>query len=80
MQYRPNDTIKDAEVFREFQRIGALLTSVFNGSIRVLHVAPEKASDGDTAICDGVDWNPILDGVKRPIWFEADSGEWRKFD
>jgi hypothetical protein len=79
MLYRPSDGIQDQEVFRELLRISQVFTFLDKGSIRVLHAAPEKPSDGDTAICDGGDWNPLGDGIKRPIWFNETTGLWEAF-
>lgn len=80
MRYRPADTLKDAEVYREFLRISQLLDRNITGAAAVLHVAPVKPGDGDIAICDGVDWNPLGDGVKRPVWYDADTTSWKKFE
>ena len=79
MNYRPSETVKDLAVYRELSRIAQILGQLEKGPIRVLHVAPEKPSDGDTAICDGANWNPLGDGIKRPIWFNETSGLWSVF-
>jgi hypothetical protein len=48
--------------------------------MRVLAVAPEKPRDGEGAICNGTTWNPIGDGVKRPVWYDATAAIWKKWD
>ena len=80
MLYRPSEIIKDAAVLRELGRIAQAFQLLATNNIRVLAVAPEKPRDGDAAICDGVNWNPLGDGIKRPVWFNALTQTWNRFD
>lgn len=66
-------------VRRELFAIAETFASLATGSLRVLNVAPLKPRDGDTAICDGTNWNPIGDGVKRPVWYDEAATTWKKF-
>lgn len=79
MQYKPADSGIPQEVYRELLRIGQLLLRNQTGAIEVLAVAPERPSDGDVAICDGASWDPLNDGVKRPVWFDEDALVWKAF-
>lgn len=78
MSYQgPADTIKDSEVFRELQLIAQSMGEV--GRMRVLYREPLRPRDGMFCVCDGVIWNPIGDGIKRPIWFDEAAGLWKVF-
>lgn len=65
---------------RELQAIAETLNGLATGPLRVLSVAPVKPRDGDTAICDGTNWNPLGDGIKRPLWYDESAAAWKKFD
>lgn len=75
MSYSPSDTIKDAEVMRELQRVGNEFNSL--GIMKVLYVEPAKPREGNFCICDGGVWNPLGDGIKRAIWFNG--AAWQAF-
>jgi hypothetical protein len=76
--YRVGDSLADQETRRELQLIAQELENL--RSMRVLHNAPLKPRDGNFCICDGVNWNPLGDGIKRPIWFDQTAGLWKRFD
>jgi hypothetical protein len=80
MIYKPNSNIKDSTLLTEFNKLAQVLAQITVDNLKVLHVAPGKPRDGDVAICDGTDWNPLSDGIKRPIWFDGGSTSWKKFD
>lgn len=75
MSYTPTD-LKDPETSRELRRIAEEFNAI--GKMRVFHREPEKAREGFFCICDGTDWNPLGDGIKRPVWFNGVA--WSKFD
>jgi len=79
MSYTPIERVSDPAAQREFRRIAESLNSIAVGRIVVLHVAPSKPYDGQVVICDGVHWNPLNDGLKRPIWFDAEANLWKPF-
>lgn len=78
MSYSPSDNLKDPEVFRELERIGREFEEL--GRMKVLSVEPYKPRDGNFCICDGTNWDPFGDGVKRPVWYDAVSGTWKSFN
>jgi len=80
MNYQPSRSITDITVLTEFQKISVLLQQIVAEKLSVLAVAPTKPRDGDVVICDGVNWNPLSDGIKRPIWFDQSTTSWKKFD
>ena len=80
MEYRPVETIKDEAVLRELYRIAEVLATLLLGNLEVRATPPEKPGDGDSAICDGVNWNPLSDGIKRPVWYNASNQTWNRFD
>lgn len=76
MEYTPLTTgIKDPEVAAEFRRLAEFLGPVYR--LPVLYVAPVFPTDGDVVICDGASWNPLADGVKRPLWYDASVPAWK---
>lgn len=77
MSYKPTDTLKDSEVFREFQQVASELQELRR--MLVTFREPFKPRDGQFIIPDGVTWNPLGDGLKRPIWFDKDAGVWKAF-
>jgi hypothetical protein len=79
MLYNPEGAGIDPKIVRELRKIAEVLAIVDKNTIRFLTAAPEKPRMGDVAICDGTNWNPIADGVRRPIWFDETSGVWRRF-
>lgn len=80
MEYKPTEQIQDPAVKRELQKVANSLNNIIVGRLLVLHIAPLRPSDGQAVICDGVHWNPIGDGVKRPIWFDKDTSTWKPFN
>jgi hypothetical protein len=76
MIYLPGK-VTDPIVYRELLKISAALSSLKEGKISVLTVEPVKPREGMLFICDGVHWNPLADGIKRPVWF--DGTIWRQF-
>lgn len=79
MAYIPSEKFADPSVEREFRKVAITLNNIIVGKAQVLHVAPVRVSDGAIVICDGVDWNPLGDGIKRPIWYDVSAGVWKKF-
>lgn len=77
MSYSPADTIKDPEVYRELQRIGEEFNQILK--LKITSQLPTKPRDGDVRIADGINWNPIGDGIKRPVWFDVVSHTWKSF-
>ena len=76
MSYEPAEVPDDSKVERELRRVAdASRFTVLN----VLAKAPSRPAEGMVVMCDGVNWNPIGDGIKRPIWFDAVTGLWNKF-
>lgn len=76
-RYAPSEAFKDPAVERELRRISEAFETV--NRLPVLHTAPLKPRDGDVVICDGTDWDPLSDGTKRPLWYDADVPEWKAF-
>ena len=67
----------DPKVQAELRRISEILATA--NQMPVLHKEPIRLIDGLTAICDGSDWDPLSDGVKRPVWYDQDAGLWKTF-
>jgi hypothetical protein len=76
MEYNPSETPDDSKVERELYRIGEAIRLP---QLIVYHSAPEKPVDGLLVICDGVNWNPLGDGIKRPLWYDFTAAVWKKF-
>jgi len=77
VSYTPADVIKDPEVYRELQKISEEFNAI--GQMRVFYREPLKPRDGFFCLCDGVQWNPVGNGIKQPVWFDADSSTWFTF-
>jgi len=78
MSYQgPQDQIKDPEVYREFQEVARGMAEM--QKMPVFYAEPSKPRDGNFCICDGVHWNPLSDGVKRPIWYDEEASTWKAF-
>lgn len=75
MSYKPTDTLKDHEVFREFQQVASELQEL--RKMLIAFRAPYKPREGQFLIADGTTWDPLGDGEKRPIWF--DGTDWQPF-
>lgn len=77
VDYTQTEKPKDVIVDRELQRIDDAMKAPF--AFVVLHRPPKRLFDGLSCICDGVDWDPMLDGIKRPIWYDAGGPAWKAF-
>lgn len=77
--YTPSGGVKDPEVLRELQSISRAFTELLSQRLAVTHVEPLRPRDGVVAICDGSDWDPLSDGIKRPVWFDEAAGVWKAF-
>jgi hypothetical protein len=71
----PQDTLKDREVFRELQEVARSFEEI--PRMKILFAEPFKPRAGNFCICDGTTWNPLGDGIKRPVWF--DGTNWQAF-
>lgn len=71
MTYRPSSVIQDKVVLDEFQRLAAVLNRLGAERIDFRYVPPERPRLGDIAICDGVEWDPLGDGIPQPIWYDG---------
>jgi hypothetical protein len=78
MSYSPTTQVKDQDVARELDAISAAFASqlVF---LRKYTSPPKNPADGLVVICDGVTWNPIGDGVRRPVWYDKEDNTWKTF-
>lgn len=74
--YSPVETADDPKAAREFRRVAEASNLV---RLIVYTQAPVRPPDGMLAICDGVNWNPLGDSIKRPLWFDAAGQVWKKF-
>jgi len=79
MLYSIDTTGLPENVARELRKIAEVLADLNLTAFPVTYVAPEKPRDRQNAICDGTSWNPIGDGVKRPVWYDATAAAWKKF-
>lgn len=79
MKYEPAELVSDSATQRELQRVAASLNNIYAGKLRVMPVAPAKPSDGQIVICNGTTWDPLGDGIKRPIWYDAGAQLWKSF-
>lgn len=80
MIYEPSAIFADVALNEELQRISLAIEGVSNlPFLPVLAREPLKPRDGQTAICDGVNWDPLGDGLKRPVWYDFDDEEWKAF-
>jgi len=78
MKYQPVYS-GDVAIRDELQRIAAVLESI-DGSLHIAFVAPERPREGMVRICDGTSWNPLGDGIRRPVWYDGLTASWRKFE
>lgn len=76
MSYKPTENL-DPAVQHELQKVGIELSKPLRLAVR--YKAPEKPGDGEICICDGVHWDPLIDGIKRPVWFDNTVQLWKKF-
>ena len=79
MSFQLSEKIADPGTERELQKIVSLLNVLTAERLRITYVAPSKPVDGQVALCDGVHWNPLSDGVKRPVWFDKGTNSWKSF-
>lgn len=77
MSYSPSDVVKDAEVYRELQAISQEFEAI--GKMKVLYNPPVRPREGNFCICDGITWNPLGDGIKRPVWYDQTALLWKAF-
>jgi hypothetical protein len=75
IKYNPAYTGEQA-IVQEFLRIAAVMETL-QGKMEILYSAPPRPREGQVGICDGVSWNPLGDGIKRPVWF--DGVDWKAF-
>lgn len=73
----PQDQLKDPEVYREFQEVARGMAEMQR--MPIVYRAPEKPRDGHFCITAGTTWNPLGDGIKRPVWFDEAAGVWKAF-
>lgn len=76
MAYAPVESPLDPAVERELRRVGDAMRIL---TLVVHNRAVVRPAEGQVVICDGVNWNPLGDGIKRPIWFDVDTGTWKSF-
>lgn len=76
-EYHVSNILVDPAAMRELQRVEQVLQQFDTKGIRVTHIVPVKPVDGELHICDGVNWNPLGDGVKRPVWFDSATQTWK---
>ncbi len=72
--------VGNAAVEEELRKLARELSKVQAGKLLVATRAPAKPEDGDVVVCDGVNWNPLSDGVKRPLWYDRTTQTWKKFE
>lgn len=60
-------------------RVTAAVQALAAGHIDVSYAAPLKPRDGDWRIADGINWNPLGTGIKRPVWFDGVTNTWKAF-
>lgn len=77
MTYNPAGNLQDAELNRELAEVAKEMEALRRMPVRT--APPYKPRDGEFCVCDGAFWNPLGDGVKRPIWYDADTLAWRAF-
>jgi len=77
--YVVTEQVNDEGALRELKKIQGLFGSLTAGKLAIRRTVPEKPQDGQVVICDGAHWNPIGDGVKRPVWFDKDTNTWKIF-
>lgn len=78
MSYKPTSQVRDSDVAQELDAISREFASQLL-YLRKFTSAPRNPIDGLAVICDGVLWNPLGDGIKRPVWFDADASIWKTF-
>lgn len=77
--YTPSETVGDPAVARELQRISQVLATFAAPGLAELTVEPGKPFHGQTVICDGSDWDPLGDGVRKPVWYDANASAWKAY-
>lgn len=77
MSYRPTGNVQDPATSDELDRIAQEFAMAVARNLEVTNVAPPKPSEGEVRVADGVNWDPIGDGFKRPVWFGG--GVWLAF-
>ncbi len=75
MSYRPAGTLTDPEIQRELEAIAREFAEL--PSMQIRYREPFKPREGNYCVCDGTTWNPLGDGIKRPIIFL--NGAWEAF-
>jgi len=79
MIYTPG-FIGDPSVMEELQRIALAIEQLRNMPSAPQRARPyDKPFDGQIAIADGTNWDPLGDGVKKPVWFDKNSATWNNF-
>lgn len=76
--YVPLTAVVDPLVNAELRRISLEFQLLSTKILKEYTVEPQKPKDLDVAVCDGILWNPLGDGIRRPLWFDV--GIWKPFD
>lgn len=73
----PKDNIQDFMhgVENALRTISNTMNTVDVHALPVLTVAPDYVFDGMLCVCDGTNWNPLSDGIKRAVIYL--DGSWK---
>jgi len=77
VSYKLAEIPSDAATERELRKVEVAFGLGQARRLLVAAVAPTKPFEGMVLICNGTTFNPIGDGIKRPIWY--DGAAWQKF-
>lgn len=78
-EYHVSRVLIDPAAQEELQRVEQVLQQFDTKGLRVSHLDPAKPVDGQTQIADGINWNPLGDGVKEPVWYDSATLTWKRF-
>lgn len=80
MIYNPHNILQDPAALEELQRVAQAIEWLqSNPALPQRKAEYPRPFDGQMAVADGVNWDPLGDGVKRPVWYDKATGQWFNF-
>lgn len=61
----------EPQIADEFHNISRAIEELEESRLPLLYAEPKKLKIGLIAICDGVKWNPLGNGIMTPIWYNG---------
>lgn len=78
MEYTPGQ-VDDASTQAELLKLAQVVNIAEMKALKLATREPARPVDLQVVVCDGTNWNPMGDGLKRPIWYDADVQLWKAF-